>query len=48
LSKFKEKLKDFKRFNRALLKDERREYLDRFIKNQELREIYSNSRKYSR
>ena len=43
-----EKLKNFYRFNRALLKEARKDYLERYNKNLHLSEIKSNTRKFSR
>ncbi len=45
---FPDKIKDFHRFNRALLKEARKNFLDRYMSHLELKEIFSNPRKYSR
>ena len=48
LKEYPEKLKNFYRFNRALLKEARKDYLERYNKNLHLSEIKSNTRKFSR
>ena len=45
---FKSTHTQFKKINRALLKEQRQEYLMRLTSQNELKEIFSNQRKYSR
>jgi chromodomain-helicase-DNA-binding protein 7 len=48
LDDYEEKIQNFYRFNRALLKEARKEYLERYEINMQLAEIKDNSRKSSR